>query len=263
VEREWVTPEHRAAAEQYIKFLLERPQQEKALAHGFRPGDPGVALAAPVDAAHGVDPREPKTTLEVPGVRVMEAIRGLWARHKKPAHVVLVFDTSGSMQQERRMVNARPGAAQLVAMLGDKDTVSLLPFSDALTWAEKAVPLKSGRERVTGRINGLIPQGGTALYDAIAAAYQFLQQDSAAGRITAVVVLTDGDDNKSKLSLDGLLQQVRFDAERSPTRIFTIGYGAEARKDVLKKIADATEAKNFVGTPEHIREVFKELATFF
>jgi len=174
-----------------------------------------------------------------------------------------VFDTSGSMQQERRMVNARPGAAQLVAMLGDEDTVSLLPFSDTLNWAEKAVPLKSGRERVTGRINGLIPQGGTALYDAIAAAYQFLQQDSAAGRITAVVVLTDGDDNKSKLSLDGLLQQVRFDAERSPTRIFTIGYGAEARKDVLKKIADATEAKNFVGTPENIREVFKEIATFF
>ena len=46
-------------------------------------------------------------------------------------------------------------------------------------------------------------------------------------------------------------------------RIFTIGYGSDAAPDVLGRIAEATQAKYFTGTPENIREVFKEISTFF
>jgi Ca-activated chloride channel family protein len=263
VERPWVGDEHREAAKAYVKYLLDRPQQEKALAHGFRPGDVGVPLAAPIDAAHGVNPQEPKTTLEVPPVEVMTAIKELWQRHKKHCHVTLVFDISGSMSQQNRMTNARPGAAQFVSLLADEDMVSFLPFNNQLLWAEKGVLLKDGRKALTDRINGLVPNGGTALYDAIDAAYQYLQQNPRPGRIAAVVVLTDGDDTNSKLKLDGLLQRIRFDAERQPIRIFTIGYGSEARNDILKKIADATQAKSYEGKPENIHEVFRDIATFF
>ena len=38
VEREWVTPAHREAAKVYIQYLLQRPQQERAITYGFRPG---------------------------------------------------------------------------------------------------------------------------------------------------------------------------------------------------------------------------------
>src|SRR5262245_56591205 len=120
VQRDWVTDEHRAAAQDYIAFLRDRPQQEKALTFGFRPGDVAVPLAAPIDAGHGVDPKEPLTTLEVPSVEVMAATRALWQKHKKHSHVVLVFDISGSMKEQQRMVQARPGAIQLLSMLGDE-----------------------------------------------------------------------------------------------------------------------------------------------
>ena len=73
VEREWVTPAHREAAKVYIQYLLQRPQQEKAITYGFRPGAVDVPVASPIDQAHGVDPQEPKTTLEVPSVPVMDA----------------------------------------------------------------------------------------------------------------------------------------------------------------------------------------------
>src|SRR4029077_7593687 len=66
VEREWVTPEHREAAKLYIQYLLGRAQQEKAMEYEFRPASVQVALAAPLDPSHGIDPKEPKTTLEVP-----------------------------------------------------------------------------------------------------------------------------------------------------------------------------------------------------
>src|SRR5450432_460842 len=48
VEREWVTPEHREAAKAYIQYLLQRPQQEKAITYGFRPGAVDVPLTAPI-----------------------------------------------------------------------------------------------------------------------------------------------------------------------------------------------------------------------
>ena len=47
------------------------------------------------------------------------------------------------------------------------------------------------------------------------------------------MVITDGADTKSQTSLEDLLDQVKFDNERKTIRIFTIGYGPDARKDVL------------------------------
>jgi Ca-activated chloride channel homolog len=67
VERDWVTPERREAAQTYINYLLAAQSQQKALAYGFRPGSPDVPVGAPIDAAHGVDPKQPVTTLEIPG----------------------------------------------------------------------------------------------------------------------------------------------------------------------------------------------------
>src|SRR5215475_11931439 len=71
VDREWVTPEHRDAARIYTQYLLDRPQQEHALTYGFRPAPLEVPVAAPIDSQHGVDPKEPKTTLEVPSPEII------------------------------------------------------------------------------------------------------------------------------------------------------------------------------------------------
>jgi ABC-type Fe3+ transport system substrate-binding protein len=40
----WVTPEQRDAAGKFLDFLLSEPIQRLALPHGFRPGDPSVAI---------------------------------------------------------------------------------------------------------------------------------------------------------------------------------------------------------------------------
>ena len=84
-----------------------------------------------------------------------------------------------------------------------------------------------------------------------------------ADKISAIVVLTDGADTHSKLKLDQLLSMIRSDNETRTIRVFTIGYGSAAQKDVLQKIADATQAKYYIGKPENIREVFRDISTFF
>ncbi len=40
----WTTPEHRKAAEAFLRFLMGEAAQTRALYHGFRPGNPRVAV---------------------------------------------------------------------------------------------------------------------------------------------------------------------------------------------------------------------------
>lgn len=263
VERDWVTPERREAAQTYINYLLAAQPQQKALAYGFRPGSPDVPVGAPIDAAHGVDPKQPVTTLEVPSSEVINAIQRLWdTEEKKPADIALVLDTSGSMQDESKMPNAKAGAKQLVALLSDKDEFSLIPFSNAPSWATTDQPLAGSRKPSLDAIESVFPDGQTALYDAIDAAYAHLQQRPA-DHIRAVVVLTDGEDNKSTVSLSELLSRIRSDAEIHTIRIYTIAYGSDARRDVLAQIANATQGKAYDGSPQNIVEVFRDISTFF
>jgi len=202
VEREWVTQEHREAAKAYIQYLLSRAQQQKAIQYGFRPASVDVPLSAPLDAAHGIDPKEPKTTLEVPSVEVINALLQLWKTEKKHSNITLVLDTSGSMNEEGKMQNAKVGAKQLVQMLDDGDTFSFLPFSSEMHWSGQDVSVKQGREQLLQQIDSLFAGGGTALYDSIDAAYQHLAAAPAPdARIQSVVVLTDGEDTQSSMKL--------------------------------------------------------------
>jgi Ca-activated chloride channel family protein len=266
VERDWVTPERREAARIYIQYLLQRPQQEKAITYGFRPGAVDVPLTTPIDAAHGVDPQEPKTTLEVPSVPVIDSILKLWDQKKKSANVVLVMDTSGSMNDDGKIQSAREGAKQLVNLLSDGDHLSLLPFNTTSNWAAQNAPLKTGRGQLLQAIDSLFAGGGTALYDSIDIAYEYLLAQNPHGEgdnILSVVVLTDGEDTESKMKLDELMQRIQFDGETHKIHVFTIAYGKDARKDILGQIATATQAKTYEGTPQNIVGVFKDISTFF
>jgi len=264
VDRDWVTPEHREAAKTYIQFLLARPQQEKAMQYGFRAASLEVQLSAPLDISHGVDPKEPKTTLEVPSVDVINNLLQLWRTQKKHSNVVLVLDTSGSMREEGKMQNAKQGAKQLVQLLDDRDTFSFLPFSSESHWSQQDALVRDGREESLRQVDSLFAEGGTALYDSIDSAYQHLAATGGGGsKIEAVVVLTDGADTESKMKFDDLMERIKYNGENRAIHVFTIAYGHDARKDVLQRIADATQAKFYEGTPQNIVDVFRDISTFF
>lgn len=263
VDREWVTPEHREAAQQYLDFLTAKPQQERAMKFGFRPADPGIPLGEPFDAAHGVNPREPQTTLEVPEVPVIQAALQLWRERKKKSHVVLVLDVSGSMKEQDKIRFAKEGAAQFLTLLGDKDEISLLAFNNTVGWVMKNQPLGADRAASKNAVSSLFADGGTALYDAIAAAQAHLAQNARPGMIQALVVLSDGADTNSKTTLDTLLQQLQKDQEGGGVRVFTISYGKDAKGDVLEKISNATRARSYKGSTRDIEAVFREISTFF
>jgi hypothetical protein len=84
VERPWVTEKHRQAAEAYINFLRDRPQQEDAKQYGFRPYDSSIALDDILTPALGVDASRPKTLLKAPPASAISIIRETWREVKNP-----------------------------------------------------------------------------------------------------------------------------------------------------------------------------------
>jgi Ca-activated chloride channel family protein len=197
---------------------------------------------------------------------VIDAILNLWQMKKKAANVVLVMDTSGSMNDDGKIQSAREGAKQLVNLLSDGDRLSLLPFNHTVAWAKQDVSIKAGKDELLQTVDSLFAQGGTALYDSIDTANQYLSLHSHEGEgdsILSIIVLTDGEDTESKLHLNELMDHIRFDGETHKIHIFTIAYGKDARKDILAQIAEATQAKSYEGTPQNIVGVFKDISTFF
>jgi Ca-activated chloride channel family protein len=266
LEADWVGPDEQEAAEALLGFLKSRPAQERALALGFRPADPAVAITAPVDAAHGADPKQPQTLLEVPGADVLEKLLAVWRQTKKPADVIFVFDKSGSMQG-RPLAEAKEGARRFLDTLSDRDEVTLLLFDNNVYPPVGPRTLDAaGRAELAGRIDGTFAAGGTALYGATAAAHQLALERALQhpDRIHAVMVMTDGHDESSIITLDQLQRRLASSNEQdAPVRVFTLAYGDGAEGQVLEAIAEAGKGSSARGSVDDIVQVYRDMAAFF
>jgi Ca-activated chloride channel family protein len=258
----WVSAEQREAAEAFLAFLKRREAQQRALELGFRPADPSISIGAPIDAGHGADAKEPQALLDVPDAAALKAVLTAFRTTKRATDVALVLDKSGSMQG-RPLEEAKAGAAAFIRALSDADDVTLAFFDNRLYPPVGPLSLGVGRAKLLDRLDWLIAGGGTALYDATAAAYQAAleraQRDPQ--RIHALIVMTDGVDEGSKMRLDDLARTLT--REGAPVKVFTIAYGNEADPRVLGRIAEAAQGMSYKGSAETIVQVYEDVAAFF
>lgn len=259
----WVTAEQKEAAEAFENFLLDRPQQMRAIELGFRPADPSIPLNSPLDAQHGVDTSQPQTILEVPSSEVIQGVVDLWHETKKPVDLAVVMDTSGSMSGQK-ISAARSSLIEFINLLDARDNLEVITLNTDLITMTPLSGLGAKRDDVARRVSGVTEEGGTRLYDATSYAYQELQDNGDPKHIRAIVVLTDGQDTDSNLFLTDLLQEIGTTEEGgNAIKVFTIAFGEDADLDVLSQIADITGGKQFKGDPSNIREIYAEIATFF
>jgi Ca-activated chloride channel family protein len=258
----WVGAEEREAAQVFLAFLKAKPAQERALALGFRPGDPAIAIAAPIDEAHGVDPKQPQTLLEVPEAATLKKLLEVWRKTKKATDVVLVFDKSGSMNGAP-LAQAKVGAKAFLGSLTDRDRVTLMFFDNKVYPPVGPLSMADGRGKLTAQVDSAIAAGGTSMYDAVAQANQLARERALTepGTIHAVVVMTDGKDENSQLNLEALRGQ--FSGDEAAVRLFTIAYGDQAEGAVLESIAEAGKGSYAKGSLTNIVDVYRDMASFF
>jgi Ca-activated chloride channel family protein len=262
----WVTAAQKDGAAQFQKFLAEEITPEVAAKSGFRPADRETAPVAPINAANGADPKQPERVLQLPEPRVLAAIKKAWRRDRKPANILLVLDTSGSMNDEQRLDRAKAGLDVFFRNVEPQDAVGLTIFSEKVQPLVPPAPLTKNGDELRARVRDLIAEGGTAFYDATVVAFDAVRAQKATDRINAVVLLTDGEDTDSQQTADDVVAHIEGQGDsENRVRVFTIAYssGASGARRQLKRIAASSGGLDYEGKTENIESVYRSISSFF
>lgn len=254
------TPEEREAAGLFYDFLLGEEAQRSAMGYGFRPANVDVPLADPITTAFGVDPGGVQTILEVPSAEVIVAAKNAWAGNRKRADIMLVVDTSGSMEGEK-LALLQAGLDTFLQRILPEDRVGLITFDSTARVVADMAPLTENRSKLQGQIADMRARGKTAVFDALELARQELDAlpPTEDDRIRAIVLLSDGADNASVTTLD----QVRASFDESGISIFPVAYGADADVSIVEAIAEFSRTIVVKGDTGDIAQIFENLSRYF
>jgi VWFA-related protein len=169
-------------------------------------------------------------------------------RKDVPVAVGIIIDNSGSMRDKRPAVNR--AALNFVRASNPKDEVFVVNFNDEYyldqDFTDNVPKLQEALERIESR-------GGTALYDAVVASAEHLKKEARLEK-KVLLVVTDGEDNASRESLEQAIR--RLQADNGPT-VYTIGILGEEKqrraKRALSAMAEQTGGVAFF--PKDVGEV--------
>jgi VWFA-related protein len=177
----------------------------------------------------------------------------LFKREDIPVSMGLIIDNSGSMRPKRSSVEA--AALALVKDSNRDDEVFIVNFND-----DAYIDNPHGKEFLTDieemqeALTRIDSRGGTAMRDAIDKSIDWLKKAHKEKKV--LVVVTDGVDNASSVSLEDLVR----DARQSEVLIYAVGLlteeekrsAASARRQ-LNALAEATGGEVFY--PKELAEV--------
>ncbi len=192
----------------------------------------------------------------------------VFSDERRPAHLVLLLDTSASMERDDRLRVAQEAAAGFVRAMEPTDTSSLVAFSDQPRLMQEPTSDRVALERAVASVEA---RGGTALYDALVAAVGLLK--GIEGR-KAIVLLSDGRDESS----DGLgpgsvatFEQALEAVLRSEIAVYVVGTGEaleremdydrrRSLKEILEQLSGRTGGRAyFVKKASRLKDAYRRI----
>jgi VWFA-related protein len=189
----------------------------------------------------------------------------LFKHEDVPLSLGLVIDNSGSMRNKRQRVNT--AALTFVRESNSDDETFIVDFDDEAFL----------RQQFTGSMSDLVDalsdintQGETAMNDAVYVSLDYIRKGSRDKK--ALLVITDGEDNKSKYGINKLMEHIR---QSKDVTIYAIGlleendergglFGkspAKKAKDDLTKISEMTGGEAyFPKSVDEVNEICKKIA---
>jgi Ca-activated chloride channel family protein len=185
------------------------PQERPA----WRTGIDLVTVFATVTDAHG----RPVTGLGPADFRVfedgVEQRIAQFVHERVPVSLGLLVDVSDSMRGTRMLEARRALDRFLAELLDPEDEAFVMAFNHAprivAGWTRNPA-------RLAGRLEAVVPSGGTAIYDALFSAVSQLERRS--HQRAALVVISDGADTAS----DRTLAEVRSAVRRSDAFVYAL-----------------------------------------
>ena len=158
----------------------------------------------------------------------------------EPVSVAVVFDVSGSMSEDK-IARARLALAHFIKTSHPADEFYLICFN-----SEARLLLERTRDAdaVANKLTYVQSRGNTALYDAAYLGLEKVVRGAHPRR--ALLIISDGEDNRSRLSLG----EVRRRLQESDVAVYSIGIGVgsprfSSGKETLKKLSAISGGQAF------------------
>ncbi len=262
----WVSAEQRNAAKVFTEYIRSETVQRKVLENGFRPVNPNVPIGYPITSELGVDPDQPTNILTVPDPDVIAAVQTSWQYVKKQGDILMVIDTSGSMEGDK-IDQARAAGVAFMDKMPTQNRVGLMFFSDTPQMITPIGLVEDVKGQINQRITGMQANGSTSLYDALVNSIDTLQameNPEGEDRIRAIVLLSDGQDTASTATLNDVLDKISAARSgRNPILVIPVAYGSDADISALNSIAQASATKVQSGDPKDIQKLLEIISSYF
>ncbi|MFH2038274.1 MAG: VWA domain-containing protein [Chloroflexota bacterium] len=266
---DWVTDEQKQGAAIFKDYLLDKKQQEMAIQYYLRPVDETIPLHTPITLENGTDPRVMRSVvpaLTSPSADVAEAIKDIFHQTKKKATIILLLDTSGSMEGEK-IRNAVESSINFVNRLDVNDQIHVLGFGgDNLVYDLGGGRAGDVAESLSRKLGGIYADGNTPLYDAVCQAVSLVNtlqnedKDNSDNRLYGIVLLSDGVDTASQRTENQMFNCLPSGENVEGVKVFTIAYGDDADADLMLRIANRTNGKTFTGDPDSIESIYNAIS---
>ncbi|HSW49556.1 MAG TPA: VWA domain-containing protein [Bryobacteraceae bacterium] len=207
-----------------------------ALTHGqdpvFRTDTRLVVLhASVVDRAGKLVTHLPQKAFKVYENGVEQQIR-IFRREDVPVALGLVIDNSGSMKPRREQVES--AALGLAKASNPEDRVFIVNFNDE---AYLDVPFTSSIAKLEEGLARIDARGGTAMRDAISMSLDYMRDEAKLDK-RVLLVITDGDDNASSVTLEQVVRR----AQQSEILIYAIGLLSDEDRGAARRAQRAMTA---------------------
>ena len=194
-------------------------------------------------------------------VRVGLQGKEIAAEDRKNATLIFTIDVSGSMNREDRLGLVKRSLRLLVDELRPTDEVGIVIYGSR---GQVILKPTSGEDknRIIEAIDRLQSGGSTFVEEGLELAYDMAVDRVEPGRITRVIVLSDGVGNVGNTSADSILREVRGQVDRGVT-LTTVGFGMGNYNDVLmEQLAnDGNGSYHYVDDISEAQRIFVENLT--
>ena len=194
--------------------------------------------------------------------------------HRRPSHSIFVLDVSGSMSGERlaalqQAILNLTGEDQSItgqfARFRKRERVTVIRFNNEVSdptefLIESTDPNSRGLTGIRDYVKGLQVGGGTAIYDALQAAYDLAAKAKSddPDRFYSIVLMSDGASNKGS-DYAAFERYYRNKSDYVPgVRTFPVLFG-ESTEQEMHAVAELTGGRVFDSRKSSLAAVFKKI----
>merc|ERR1712226_1436036 len=167
--------------------------------------------------------------------------------------LMCVLDVSGSMTGEK-IQQVQSAVRFIVEQATPRDRLSIVKFNSS---AERVMRMRKmdaeGKNEANASTLRLVANGGTNIAAGLSLALSVMEQRRHLNKVSAILVLTDGKDSRSRSQIPALMQR----AQAANCAVYTFGFGRDhdaafATNRVSERIAKITIPDMFAGESRNV-----------